>query len=87
MYKRQSGICAANNIKQLLKNKQPLDANIKLKGVAIALGGRYAILDMGKIRIYGIAAYYLKKIVEKFYKWPLWLRCKAGYKKTTSCQI
>ncbi len=83
----KSGICAANNIKQLLKNKQPLVANIKLKGVAIALGGRYAILDMEKIRIYGIVAYYLKKIVEKFYKWPLWLRCKAGYEKTTSCQI
>jgi len=83
----KSGICAANNIKLLLEGKKPMSATIKIKGLAIALGGKYAVLDMGKIRVYGTFGYYVKKIVEKFYKWPLWFRCKYGFTKTPSCEI
>ena len=83
----KSGMCAAKNIKLILKGKEPTPATITIKGLAIALGGKYAILDMGKIRIYGSLGYYVKKIVENSYKWPLWIRCRYGFTKTTSCQI
>ncbi len=83
----KSGICAAENIKRDIVGKPLLEARITIKGLAIALGGRYAIVDVGAIRICGIVGYYIKKIVENFYKWPLWIRCRYGFRQTTSCQI
>jgi NADH dehydrogenase len=72
----KSGQCAADNILLLMEGKKPLPAEIKILGLAIAMGGRYAILSVGNMRIYGVVAYLFKKIVENFYKWPLWLRCQ-----------
>lgn len=78
----KSGKYAAKNIIRMLQGKKTRPANIKIKGLAIALGGRYAIVDMGRIRIYGLASYFAKKITEKIYKWPLWMRCRVGYRKS-----
>ncbi len=83
----KSGICAAENIKRAIAGKALLEADIKIKGLAIALGGRYAIVDVGFMRIGGIAGHYVKKIVENFYKWPLWIRCRYGFRQIESCQI
>ena len=81
----KSGIHAAKNIKRMLQGKKTRPANITIKGLAIALGGRYAIVDMGYIRIYGLVSYFAKKLAEKIYKWPLWMRCRVGYRK--SCRL
>ncbi len=83
----KSGQCAAENIRCLLEGKSPKEAKISIKGLAIALGGRYAIIDLKWIRIYGIVGYFTKQLVESLYKWPLWLRCRIGFQKTRSCQI
>jgi NADH dehydrogenase len=72
----KSGQCAAKNIILLLDGKKTLPAEIKILGLAIAMGGHYAILSIGGIRVYGLVAYFLKKVVENFYKWPLWMRCQ-----------
>jgi NADH dehydrogenase len=77
----KSGIHAAKNIDLLLNGKDPVSAKVKIPGLAIAMGGDYAILSIGKFRLYGKAAHYVKKLIENFYKWPLWLRCRFGLKK------
>lgn len=83
----KSGIQAGENIARLLDGKPPKDVQIKILGLAIALGGKYAILDIGAFRFYGIVAHYGKKLVENFYKWPLWLRCRYGLKKLKLCNL
>jgi NADH dehydrogenase len=81
----KSGIHAARNIDLILSGREPVAANIKILGLAIAMGGNYAILSIGRIRMSGKAAHYVKKLIENMYKWPLWIRCKFGYKKV--CEI
>lgn len=83
----KSGHFVSHSIKRIINNKTPHINRIKIRGVAIALGGSYAILDIGFIRIYGSLGHYVKKIVERLYKYPLWLRCRYGFKKIKSCQI
>ncbi len=80
----KSGAHAATNVLRLLQGKKPLPAHIRIKGIAIALGGEYAILDLGKIRIYGRLAHSAKKITERLYRWPLWLRCREGARRIAS---
>jgi NADH dehydrogenase len=70
-----------------MRNETLHPNRIKIKGLAIALGGKYAILDLEFIQIYGLFAYYVKKITEKIYKYPLWLRCLYGFRKIESCNI
>ncbi len=82
----KSGIAVAHNLKQILKGKEPKKVDINIQGLAIALGGKYAILDVGKFRLSGFSAYYIKKFTEKIYKWPLWLRCKYGFSKVSKCK-
>ncbi len=77
----KSGIHAAANIDLLLNAQEPLAADIKTLGLAIAMGGDYAILSIGKINIQGQIPYYAKKLIENFYKWPLWMRCRFGLKE------
>ncbi len=71
----QSGKTAAKNIKLLLDDQEPAFAHMSQEGIAIALGGKYAILDMKSFRFSGYWAYLAKKTIEKVYKWPLWLKC------------
>jgi NADH dehydrogenase len=83
----KSGHSVSHNIKRLMRNETLHPNRIQIKGLAIALGGKYAILDLEFIRIYGLFAYYVKKITEKIYKYPLWLRCLYGFRKIESCNI
>ncbi len=83
----QSGKLAAINILATLKNKKLKPSNLKLKGIAIALGGRYAVIDLKFIRIHGYLAYLIKKLIERCYKWPLWYSAIKGYKNIDSCDI
>ncbi|MCF6202031.1 MAG: NAD(P)/FAD-dependent oxidoreductase [Hydrogenimonas sp.] len=81
----QSGVDAAKNILAHIENRQLHVSNLKLQGLAIALGGTYAIIDAGKFRIYGFLAYLGKKAIEKSYKWPLKLKATDGFKRITAC--
>jgi NADH dehydrogenase len=83
----QSGELAAQNILLSLQHKKLKKSHIKIKGIAIALGGRYAIIDIGKIKIYGYLAYLIKRFSGVRYKWPLkWLASK-GFQNIESCEI
>ncbi len=77
----QSGKISAKNIALMIKKETPKVANLKQEGIAIALGGRYAIIDMGSFQISSTPAYIGKKAIEKLYKWPLWFRCRAVNKR------
>ncbi len=83
----QSGELSAINIICTLENKKLKKANLKIKGIAIALGGKYASIDTGFICLYGYPAYLIKKIIERLYKWPLWILAAKGFKKIDSCNI
>jgi len=83
----QSGELAAINIIRTLENKQLKDADLKMKGIAIALGGKYAAIDLGFIRINGYVAYLVKKLIERLYKWPLWWLASKGFRNIDSCEI
>jgi len=84
---RQSGTLAAENVLRTFQNKRLKKSNLKIKGIAIALGGKYVAIDLGYIRVDGYAAYLIKKLIERFYKWPLWWQAARGFKKIDSCEI
>lgn len=83
----QSGELAAENLIRSRENKALKKANISIKGIAIALGGTYASIDLGFIRMHGYPAYLIKKLIERFYKWPLWWLASKGFRKIESCQL
>jgi len=64
-----SGTIAANNIMASI-NEQPLQrAHIQLRGMAIALGGRYAlVVTPFGLCIGGVAGWLIKQAIEKYYK-------------------
>ena len=83
----QSGELAAINVIHTLDNKKLKKSNLKIKGIAIALGGKYASIDTGFICLYGYPAYLIKKLIERLYKWPLWFSASKGFRKIDSCNI
>lgn len=83
----QSGEIAANNLIRSLHNKPLKKADMHIKGIAIALGGKYAAIDLGFIHFHGYWAYLVKKIIERLYKWPLWWLASKGFSKIDSCEI
>jgi NADH:ubiquinone reductase (H+-translocating) len=83
----QSGELAATNIICTLEYKTLKKANLKIKGIAIALGGEYASIDTGLVCVYGYPAYLIKKLIERLYKWPLWFSAAKGFKNIDSCSI
>lgn len=83
----QSGEFAARNIIRHIKNKPMKKADMQIKGIAIALGGKYAAIDLGYIRFYGYTAYLIKKLIERLYKWPLWWLVSKGFRKIETCPI
>ncbi|SFP84520.1 NAD(P)/FAD-dependent oxidoreductase [Hydrogenimonas thermophila] len=74
----QSGVLAAKNIIRLIKQKPLIKADIKIYGLAIALGGKFAIAITSFIKIDGILAYLGKKAIEQFYKIPLKLKTNSS---------
>jgi len=83
----QSGDLAAKNILYTQQHKALQKADLSVKGIAIALGGRYAVIDLGFIRINGYLAYLIKKLIERMYKWPLWWLASRGFKRIETCEI
>jgi len=83
----QSGELAAVNIIRTLKKKKLKNADLKMKGIAIALGGNYAAIDLGLIHMNGYLAYLIKKLIERLYKWPLWWLASKGFRNIDSCEI
>ena len=83
----QSGEYAARNIIRTLKNKPLKKADMQIKGIAIALGGKYAAIDLGKVRFSGYPAYLIKKLIERLYKWPLWWLVSKGFRKIETCPL
>ncbi len=80
-----SGTTAGRNVAALLTNRPMHKADIKLRGLAIALGSPYAIIDAGAFRLYGYPAYLGKKAIEKIYKLPLRYYAKRGFSKLAEC--
>jgi len=70
----QSGIIAAKNILRLINNKPLLKADLKIYGLAIALGGKFAIAITPFFKIDNILGYLGKKAIEKYYKFKLKLK-------------
>jgi len=83
----QSGEYAASNIIRTLKNKPLKKADMQIKGIAIALGGKYAAIDLEFIRFSGYPAYLIKKLIERIYKWPLWWLASKGFHKISTCPL
>ncbi len=82
-----SGAVAARNLLAMVQGRQPKKADLRIRGLAIALGGRYAIIEAKGIRIYGFSAYLGKKAIEKLYKFPLKFRARAGFRKLGMCPV
>jgi NADH dehydrogenase len=83
----QSGELAATNILHALNNQELEKSDLQIKGIAIALGGKYAAIDLGFIQINGYPAYLTKKLIERLYKWPLWWLASKGFRKIETCEI
>lgn len=83
----QSGALAAENVIRSQQNRSLKKSDLHLKGIAIALGGTYASIDLDVIRIHGYPAYLTKKFIERLYKWPLWWLASKGFKKIEKCPI
>ncbi len=83
----QSGVIAARNVIAAIKKESPIAADIKLRGLAIALGGRYAlVVTPFGFNIAGVAGWIIKKGIEQYYKIPLKLKAAKGYKLIKECE-
>lgn len=67
----QSGTQAAENILRQIHGSEPKEADLKIYGLAVALGGKFAIAVTPYLKIDGILAYLGKKAIEHYYKIPL----------------
>ncbi len=75
----QSGRCAAVNIVALINGQAMKKAPLRLKGVMIALGGKYASVSLlGWFRWSGYGAYWIKWGVMRWYRLRMIRRCKLG---------
>jgi len=63
----KSGELSDINIIHTLENKNLKKSNLKIQGIAIALGGKYASIDTGFFCIYGYPAYLIKKYIHCLY--------------------
>jgi NADH dehydrogenase len=74
-----SGISAAVNILARIKGRSMIPSNVRLKGMMIALGGRYASISLlGWIRFSGITGYVIKGIIMRGYRYLLHRQCAKG---------
>ena len=82
-----SGVLAAKNVLSLIEKRELVKADIKLRGMAIALGGRCAlVVTPFGFNIYHTFGWLIKKAIEQFYKCPLQLRARKGYKIIKPCE-
>ncbi len=84
----QSGVVAANNVIALIRGEELKEADIKLRGLAISLGGRCAlVVTPFGINLYNIFGWVIKKTIEHVYKIPLKIKARRGYKMMKPCEI
>ena len=83
----QSGTLAAENIILDIQKAKLKKADIKLRGLAISLGGRCALVvaPFG-LKVYSIFGWLIKKGIEQFYKCPLKMMARKGYKMMKPCE-
>lgn len=78
----QSGECAARNILASIEGKAMKPADIRLEGMMIALGGKYASISLlGWIRISGLAGYWIKSVIMRGYRYLIHRQCVKGIEK------
>ena len=83
----QSGIQAARNIARSIRQEELQPYHVRLYGMAIALGGPYAIsITPFGWAIGGVAGYLGKKAIEKWYKLPLKQKAEKGFAYIASCK-
>ena len=65
-----------------MQGKAMRQVNMKLKGMMIALGGKYASVSLlGWIRVSGLLGYTIKTIIMRSYRYVLHIQCAKGIKK------
>jgi NADH dehydrogenase len=75
----QSGMCAGNNIVALIEGKAMKVADMKMRGIMIALGGNYASVSLlGWIKVSGIIGHLIKMIIMRGYRYGLHNQCIKG---------
>ncbi len=83
----QSGTLAAENIILDIQKAKLKKADIKLRGLAISLGGKCAlVVTPFGLKIYSIFGWLIKKGIEQFYKCPLKMMARKGYKLIKPCE-
>ncbi len=79
---RISGMNVGKNILNIIKKKKLIKCELKLDGILIALGGKYAAGSIyGLFFVKGRLAYEIKKHVFKSYREPLLKLIKIGYRR------
>ncbi|MFA6143690.1 MAG: FAD-dependent oxidoreductase [Sulfurimonas sp.] len=77
----QSGMRAANNIVALIEEKAMKAADMKMRGMMIALGGNYASVSLlGWIKVSGVMGHLIKTIIMRGYRYGLHIQCTKGIK-------
>jgi len=72
----QSGALAASNILALIKGEEISRSQMKMEGMMVALGGKYAAISLlGWIRISGLLGYWIKTIIMRGYHYRLHRQC------------
>ncbi|WP_295055012.1 FAD-dependent oxidoreductase [Sulfuricurvum sp.] len=75
----QSGTLAAKNILALIEGHQMSRAKIKIEGMMVALGGKYAAISLlGWIRVSGLLGYWIKTAIMRGYRYLLHRQCTKG---------
>ncbi len=78
------GKYVARNLIRLVRGKGLKRERLAMKGMFVALGGRYgAGVIQNWLKLRGKKAFYFKKLIEKSYFLPLMRRCREGYKLMT----
>jgi NADH dehydrogenase len=83
----QSGALIAENILRRQQGRELRRASIRIKGLAIALGGKYAIVETRRMMLRGYIAYVVKKLTEWGYRYPLLYLARKGYRRMGKCSI
>lgn len=75
----QSAEHAASNIIALIKSERMIPSDLRMRGMLIALGGKYASVSLlGWIRLSGLLGYWIKMIVMRSYRLRIHLQCTKG---------
>jgi NADH:ubiquinone reductase (H+-translocating) len=81
----QSGECAAANIVALIEGREMSKADIRMRGVMVALGGNYATVSlMGWIRSSGFFGYWIKRIIMRGYRYRIHRQCVKGAQRVST---